>query len=102
MKTIKTSFGTSGLVDSDEVLNALAKDIQQEIDWSILVDIMKTANPHGSQWTEVKFSEYAKSADNEEIRLWAEEHLDNGFFLFYNRIMIAKEEDVVLFLLRWA
>ena len=83
-------------------LNALAKDIQLEIDWSILVSIMKTASPTIKEWTEVKFSEYARSVDNEEIKLWAEEHLDNGFFLFYNRIMIAREEDVVLFLLRWA
>jgi len=88
--------------NSDESLNALAIDIQREIDWSILLDIMRKVNPLGNEWTEVKFSEIARAAGEEEIRSWAEEKLDNGFFLFYNRIMIAKEEDVVKFMLRWA
>ena len=102
MKTLKASFNTSGFANDDESLNELAKDIQQEIDWSVLLDIMRKVNPHGKEWTEVKFSEYARSVNHEEIKLWAEEKLDNGFFLFYNRIMIAKEEDVVKFMLRWA
>ena len=102
MKTLKASFNTSGFANDDTSLIALANDIQREIDWSVLVAIMKTASPTIREWTEVKFSEYAMSAGEEEIKLWAEEKLDNGFFLFYNRIMIAKEEDVVKFMLRWS
>ena len=103
MKTLKASFNTSGFANSEEAFTfALANDIQREIDWSVLVAVMKTASPTIREWTEVKFSEYAMSAGEEEIKLWAEEHLDNGFFLFYNRIMIATEEDVVKFMLRWA
>ena len=102
MNTVKISGVAERFANSDESLNALANDIQREIDWSVLVAIMKTASPTIREWTEVKFSEYAMSAGEEEIKLWAEEKLDNGFFLFYNRIMIAKEEDVVKFMLRWA
>jgi hypothetical protein len=86
----------------DEFTTGLAEDIQYETDWAVLSEILKTVQPTPPEWTEIHLSDAAKKAGREEVKRWCEEKIGHGFFLFSRHIRIAREEDVVLFMLRWS
>jgi hypothetical protein len=96
------TFRSGWSIIVDEISAGLAEDIQYETDWAVLSEILKTSQPPISEWIEVQFSDTAEKAGREEIERWCEEKFGHGFFLFSSRIRIAREEDVVLFMLRWS
>jgi hypothetical protein len=96
-KTIGSSWNPE-----EELATVMAAEISNEVDWEILSALMKTAKPGIPEWTEVQFSDAAKKAGREEVKAWCEEKFGHGFFLFSDRIRIAREEDVVMFMLRWS
>ena len=96
------TFSSGWSIIVDEISAGLAEDIQYEMDWAVLSEILKTTQSTPHEWTEVHLSDAAKKAGREDVRKWCEEKIGHGFFLFSSRIRIAREEDVVLFMLRWS
>jgi hypothetical protein len=96
-KTIGVSWNAE-----DELAAVMAAEISNEIDWEILSALMKTAKPEIPEWTKIYYSDTAKKAGIVGIKAWCEEKFGHGFFAFSDRIMIAREEDVVMFMLRWS
>ena len=84
-------------VYEDGLTRLLAKDIQDEIDWQILNEMGV-----GRDWTEIKYSSDASRASQKEVKEWCDDKFTGGFFAFSDRIMIAGEEDIVKFMLRWS
>ena len=82
----------------DTAMNHLADNIADEIDWEVLCKLDETRK----NWIEIKFSKDAKKAGKRVIKKWAKKTFDHGFFVFYDRILFAREEDVTLFVLRWS
>ena len=82
----------------DTAMNYLADDIADEIDWEVLCKLNKTTE----NWIEIQFSKDAKKSGKRVIKKWAKKTFGHGFFVFYDRILFAREEDATLFALRWS
>jgi hypothetical protein len=82
----------------DTAMNNLADNIADEIDWEVLCKLNETTE----NWIEIQFSKDAKNAGKRVIRKWVQQTFKNGVFVFSNRVMFAREEDAVLFALRWS
>jgi hypothetical protein len=80
-----------------EIADILAYDIQDDIDWQVLSKLIDTSN-----WTEIRLTKDTKKIGKRIVRKWVEKTFKNGVFVFSNRVMFAREEDAVLFALRWS
>ena len=80
-----------------EIADILAYDFQDEIDWQALSKLIDTSN-----WTEIRLTKDTRKIGKRIVKKWVEKTFKHGTFVFSNRVMFAKEEDAVLFALRWS
>ena len=103
MRTLLTSVidcDSSRPFDFDaeqEIADILAYDFQDDIDWQVLSKLIDTSN-----WTEIRLTKDTRNIGKRIVRKWVEKTFKNGVFVFSNRVMFAREEDAVLFALRWS
>jgi hypothetical protein len=79
------------------IADMLAYDIQDDIDWEVLSKLIDTSN-----WIEIRLSKDTKKIGKRIVRKWVQQTFKNGVFVFSDRVMFAREEDAVLFALRWS
>lgn len=82
-----------------EIADNLAKELQEELDWGIMCDMMKTLG-----WTrvEMKWPERMNEVNAHEIKEWCRSNLQ-GTYQGRGRVwMFAEKKDASLFILRWS
>jgi hypothetical protein len=83
----------------ETMVEDMAKMIQEEIDWEIMCDMLKTIG-----WTEVKmkWSDRMNELQAHHIKEWCRTNL-SGIYRGRGSIwMFSKEKDAVLFSLKWS
>jgi hypothetical protein len=88
--TVKSSTDT--FID-DSLLKTLTDEIQKEIDFEILSDLLSEDG-----WTEIKFT---PSGRYFEIDKWCEENTA-GVQGYGSRWLFKDEKDITMFILRWS
>lgn len=87
---------TNGL--EDEFSAEMSRQIQEEIDWEILCELMKM-----SGWTQIKTSWEMKSLEEMyELKTWCESSLKGHRKGRGNTWLFELEKDAAKFALRWA
>jgi hypothetical protein len=90
--TVNSSIGTNTFID-DHLVKTLTDEIQKEIDFSILSDLLSEVG-----WTEIKFT---PSGRYFEIDKWCEENTA-GVRGYGSRWLFKDEKDITMFILRWS
>lgn len=82
----------------EQIVDAMAREIQEEIDWEIMCDMMKSIG-----WTTVKLK-WPRMTESlaHEIKEWCRTNLTGIYRARGRTWMFSKEKDAVLFSLRWA
>jgi len=83
---------------TSEHLAELAEEINLTIDWEILC----TLDPTRKNWIRIKFASQTKSIDRGAIDTWCQQTFVGGYYIIRDHIYISREEDVVMFKLKWA
>jgi hypothetical protein len=78
---------------NDHLVKTLTEEIQKEIDFSILSDLLSEVG-----WTEIKFT---PSGRYFEIDKWCEENTA-GVQGYGSRWLFKDEKDITMFILRWS
>lgn len=86
-------------INEETIVEDMAKLIQEEIDWEIMCDMMKTIG-----WTEVKMTwdGYMKESDAHMIKEWCKANLTGMYRARGNTWVFAKEKDASMFILKWS
>jgi hypothetical protein len=91
--TVKSSIDTTDTFIDDSLLKTLTNEIQKEIDFEILSDLLSEDG-----WTEIKFT---PSGRYFEIDAWCEENTA-GVQGYGSRWLFKDEKDITMFILRWS
>ncbi len=82
-----------------EALNDLSKTIQEEIDWEIMCEMLKK---FGYSKVEMKWPDRINEVQAHMIKEWCRANLKGHYQGRSNIWMFEKEQDAVLFSLRWS
>lgn len=80
----------------EETVKRAAKELQEEMDFSILADMFKK-----NGWVEVEFSPYRSFTEAGEIKGWLEQNCKGHRISRSKRWLFEKESDAVNFILKW-
>ena len=81
----------------DEMVQRAAKELQEEIDFSMLADLYKS-----SGWTEIEFDSWYLVNSHNPVKQWLKDSCKGHYTCRDKRFLFEKESDAVNFLLRWA
>ena len=76
-----------------ELEDELAKALQEEIDWEIMCDLMKSIG-----WTQVEIDR----PSTEDILVWCEKNLKGKYKVHSYVWMFERPEDATWFTMRWS
>jgi len=81
-----------------EIANATAKELQEEIDWEVLCEMLKEID-----WVEVKLDWPKMTASlTHEIKEWCRANLKNAYHARGRTWIFSTEKDASMFILRWS
>lgn len=88
-----------GIYLNEEIVEALAKEMSEEIDWECLKGLLLE-----SGWKEIKMDwpKSINSARAHEIKEWCRAHLKGHYNGRGGSWIFEDERDATLFVLRWA
>lgn len=78
----------------DEFVARAAKELQEEMDFSILADLYKSAG-----WTEIDFDPYRRP---EVIKIWLKNNCKGHRISRGRRFLFEEKSDAINFVLKWA
>lgn len=81
----------------DEVMDRLAKEMAEEIDFDVIATIKIKDG-----WHSVKLDRFKNNNHAIDIRYWAEEHSNSGFINRGTHYVFEDAGDAVNFTMRWA
>lgn len=86
-------------INEASMVEDMSRMIQEEIDWQIMCDIMKTLG-----WTEVKmpWDGYMTDLDAHVLKEWCKENLQGNYNARGNTWMFQHEKDASMFILKWS
>lgn len=83
-----------------DLVEAAAKDcikrIQEEIDWSIICDMLESLG-----WHAIEFEPQMPDAEGHEIKEWLNNNCKGKVESRFDKFVFEKESDAVNFVLRW-
>ncbi len=81
-----------------EISEDLSRQIQEEIDWEIMCDMMRSMG-----WTVVKmpWDGYMTDSDAHVLKEWCTANLQGNYNARGNTWVFEKEKDASMFILRW-
>lgn len=88
---------TNGL--EDEISTAMSKEIQEEIDWEIILSMLKDMG-----WTQIRMDWPRRMNEGlaHEIKEWCQINLKGHYKGRYSTWVFENEKDATMFVLRWA
>ena len=76
----------------------LAKTLQEEIDWEVMIDILTEIG-----WTKIETTWSCQSVEDAyELKEWCSRNIEDHYKARGKTWIFAKEKDAVKFSLRWA
>lgn len=94
--TMKTTTQFYSPMLEDKILEDAAKEIQKEIDWQVLKDLLVETG-----WVKVELTSKWLPCTGIELDDWRKKNLTGRWYANDNIWIFEKAEDAVLFTLRW-
>ena len=79
-----------------EIAEALASDIQKQIDTEILIELLIAAG-----WTKISLERFENNEHSVNIKLWLEDNIKGKYNNNGRTFVFSEESDAVLFILKW-
>lgn len=80
----------------DEIVNAMGKEISEEIDFEVLAGMLE-----GIGWHRVKLERFQNNHHAVNIMLWCEQHIKNPFNHRGSTFVFEDKGDAINFTLKW-
>lgn len=80
----------------DEIAESIAKEMQKEIDTEVMISMLQE---HG--WHLIVLESLASMKQSIDITTWLEDNRTDEVFRWGRKFVFKKQEDAVLFSLRW-
>ncbi len=86
-------------INEASMVEDMSRMIQEEIDWQIMCDMIKTIG-----WTEVKmpWDGFMTDSDAHMIKEWCRKNLQGMYRARGRTWMFANEKDASMFILKWS
>jgi hypothetical protein len=93
------TMGSSSPTLDEEIIDDVYREIQEEIDWEIMCEMMVKL---GYTKVEMKWPKRMSELEAHEIKEWCRENLQGTYQARGNIWLFAREKDASMFILKWS